>query len=164
MNTSLKNCLGILPALFFNQRLMHSSYYDMVPVLIVPWLRPADEMKDYCYDKYDWWLYWQCSEGLVMTLMTTGEGHVMTQVMTLKWPGWPKKDLWLPCNDPFDKLVTTLKFLMMTPDDIWWPQLATFITKIESCLSCRLLFDLSIIYISEHNTLKMWKDTFQKIL
>ena len=30
----------------------------------------------------------------------------------------------------------TLKNLMTTHDDIWWPQLVTFIAKVKSCLSC----------------------------
>ena len=119
---------------FFNLHLMYGSYYDMVPVLLIPWLRPVDDMDDYCDDKYNWWLYWQCGEGWQPW---------WPLVKILWWPKWCLK-MTLTTQmmtgdslvDTFDELVMTLKKMMMTSDDIWWPQLMTFIANIKSGMSC----------------------------
>jgi hypothetical protein len=109
--------------------LMYCCSYDMIPVLLIPWLWLAGNLDDYCDDRL---LKWWCSEGLVMTLTIIDDGLVSTQVITLKLP-WGSKSRMLTT------LVETLKNLMMTSDDILWPQVVTFIAQIESCLPCWLL-------------------------
>ena len=138
--------IGDLCAVISHQHLMYSNYYDMIPVMLIPRLRLANDTGNYCDNKFTWCLYWQHGEGLVMTLMT-GEGLVMIQVMILKSP-WQSEG-WL---------VTTLRWSFWQSGDnpekfdenIWQPQMATFIAKIESCMSCRsmkvrgLVMNLSI--------------------
>ena len=131
---TLKNCLRILHAVFFNQLHRYGSY--------MIWYHTSLAIPDY---------------DLLMTLMTkvTTDNSKVDTVKALWWHWWPlvkvlllpkwwslnnpdnTKDHWrLPCDYPFDELVTTLKNLMMTSGNIWWPQLVNFITKIKSYLSC----------------------------